>query len=99
MEEFRIVKNLTVLEVVPLCITETLFEVVLDSDQRRILACIHLSLDLVQSDRLLNDGVIVGVHASVWETKKIDGKGAAAGEIMEDEQAGGGVAADKTGHR
>lgn len=72
MKELGIVENLAVFEVVPLCVTEALFEVIFDSDEERILARVQLRLDLVEGDRLLNNGVIVWVGALIGETEKIN---------------------------
>lgn len=72
VEEFCIVEYLTVFEVVPLGVTEALFEVVLDCDQGRVLTGVQLSLDLVERDGLLDDYVVVWVGAFVGEAKKIE---------------------------
>ncbi len=72
MKELGIVENLAIFEVVPLCITEALFEVIFDGNQGRVLARVQLRLDLVEGDGLLNYGVIVWVGAFIGETRKID---------------------------
>jgi hypothetical protein len=72
VEKFCIVEYLAVFEVVPLGVTEALFEVVLDCDQGGVLTGVQLSLDLVERDGLLDDYVVVWVGALVGEAKKID---------------------------
>jgi hypothetical protein len=72
VEEFSVVENLAVLEVVSLGVTEALFEVVLDSNEGWVFARVQLRLYLVESDGLLDDGVIIGVRAFVGGTKKIE---------------------------
>ena len=72
MEEFSVVENLAVLEVVSLGVTEALFEVVFDSNEGWVFPHVQLRLYLVESDGLLDDGVIIGVRAFVGGTKKIE---------------------------
>jgi len=72
VEEFGIIEDLAVLEVVSLGIAEALFEVVLDGKYGGVLSRVQLRLDLVKGDGLLDYSVIVWVHAFVGEAEKID---------------------------
>ena len=71
MEEFCVIKDLTILEVIPLGITKTLFEIVLDGQKGLVFTRVEVRLDFVEGDGLLDDNIIIGVHAFVGETEKV----------------------------
>lgn len=61
VQSLRIEPYLTILDVVPFRVAKASVEIMLHGLYRRVFPCTELCLNLVEGDRFLDDGVVVGV--------------------------------------
>ena len=71
MEVFGVLPDLTLLHVVLLRVLETLFKILLDLVEERILSMLQPTLDLVEGDRSLDLLVVIGVLSFRRQTKEV----------------------------
>ena len=74
MKNLRVLENLALPDVVPLCIPEACFKVVLDIVEGSICEVVQLGLDVIESYWFLDLNVVVGVLPFGRQTHEIHGK-------------------------
>ena len=74
MKNLRVLENLALPDVVPLCIPEACFKVVLDIVEGSICEVVQLGLDVIESYWFLDLNVVIGVLPFGRQTHEIHGK-------------------------
>ena len=72
MKDLRVLENLALPDVVPLCIPEACLQVVLNVIKRRVCEVVQLSLDVIESNWFLDLNVIIGVLPFGRQTQEVD---------------------------
>ena len=81
MQELGILKYLTILHVVTFGVAKACFQVLSNGVERRILSRFQLCLDVIESYRPLDLGVIVGVLSSRGKAHELEGGNLASDDM------------------
>lgn len=77
-EFFCILEDFTLCQIVLFCVGENKLQVILDCLEGRVFAKIHLLLNIIQRNRLLDEHIVVGIQPFRWFPQKGEGQRLAA---------------------